>query len=136
MADKDGPAGLKPWLIVGVALLDDAAALALVLLALWYFNVDIPLWAMVLIGLGAGTFIFILHRAVVPSLRRRKVTGAEGMVGLTGEVTEPLKPAGTVMVGGEYWQAKSIAGDIDRGEEVEITGIDGLSLEVKRKARE
>jgi membrane-bound ClpP family serine protease len=133
MKAKGEPSTLKLWLIVLIALLDDAAALVLIFLALWYFGVDIPLWAMVLIGLVAGTFIFVLHRAVVPSLRRRKVTGAEGMLGQTGEVARALRPEGTVMVGGEYWQAKSLDGDIDKGEEVEITGIDGLRLEVRRK---
>jgi membrane-bound ClpP family serine protease len=133
MKAKGEPSTLKLWLIVLIALLDDAAALALVFLALWYFGVDIPLWAMVLSGLAAGTFIFVLHRAVVPSLRRKKVTGAEGMLGETGEVTKALRPEGTIMVGGEYWQAKSLDGDIDKGEEVEITGIDGLRLEVRRR---
>ena len=125
---------LKPWLIVVIALLDDVVALALVFILLWYFRVKIPVWVIIVLGLVLGTFVFIVHRAIVPSLRRRRVTGAEGMVGLNGEVVKSLKPDGVVRVGGEYWQAKSIEGDIEAGEDVEIIDIDRLSLEVRRKA--
>ena len=134
MTMKGKSSDLKPWLIVVIALLDDVVALALVFVALWYFRVEIPIWVIIVIGVVLGTFIFIVHRAIVPSLRRRKVTGAEGMVGLTGEVVKSLKPDGVIRVGGEYWQAKSIEGDIEAGEDVEIIDIDRLNLEVRRKA--
>ena len=125
---------LKPWLIVVIALLDDVVVLALVFALLWYFKVEIPVSVIIVIGLVLGTFVFIVHRAIVPSLRRRKVTGAEGMVGLVGEVVKPLNPDGVIRVSGEYWQAKSLEGDIEAGEDVEIIDIDRLNLEVRRKA--
>jgi membrane-bound ClpP family serine protease len=134
MNKKSGSSSLRAWLIVLIALLDDVVALVLVFVVLWFFRVEIPLSAIIVIGLVLGTFIFILHRAIVPSLRRRKITGAEGMVGLTGEVVKSLKPDGVVRVGGEYWQAKSIEGDVEAGEDVEVIDIDRLNLEVRRKA--
>ena len=106
MSRKGGSTGLKPWLIVLVALIDDVAVLALVFLILWGFDIEIPLFLLIIIGLAAGTFIFIVHRAIVPSLRRRKVAGREGMIGLTGEVTQVLNPLGVIKVKDEYWQAK------------------------------
>lgn len=133
MAKKGEPSTIKTWLLVLIALLDDVAALVLIFLVLWYFRVEIPLSAMIVIGLVLGISIFVLHRAVIPSLRRRRVTGAEGMIGLVGEVVKSLKPDGVIKVGGEYWQAKSLDGDIETGEGVEILGIDRLNLEVKRK---
>ena len=133
MTRKNEPSDMKTWLIVLIALLDDVAVLAIVFLALWYFEVEIPLWAIVTIGLVLGTFAFITHRALIPSLRRKKETGAGGMLSLTGEVTESLTPNGTIKVRGEYWQAKSLDGDIELGEDVEIMGIDRLKLKVKRK---
>ena len=133
MIKKEEQSTIKGWLIVLIALLDDVAVLALVFLVLWFFKVEIPLAAIIAIGLVLGTFIFITHRALVPSLRRKKVTGAEGMIGLVGEVVESLKPSGIIRVAGEYWQAKSIDGDIETGEDVEILGIDRLNLEVRRK---
>ena len=55
------------------------------------------------------------------------------MIGLTGEVVESETPGMVVKVIGEYWQATSVDGDIEAGEEVEIVGIYRLNLEVKRR---
>jgi membrane-bound serine protease (ClpP class) len=133
MAEKGEISKLKAWLIVLAALLDDVAALVLIFVILWFFDVKLPLSAIIAIGLVLGTFIFIVHRAVVPSLRRKKVTGAEGMIGLTGEVVQSLKPKGVVKIKGEYWKAESNEGEIDVGGDVEVVGIKSLSLEVRRR---
>jgi membrane-bound ClpP family serine protease len=55
------------------------------------------------------------------------------MIGLEGRVIKTLTPVGTVTVGGEYWRAKSVNGNVGVGESVEIVGVDGLTLKVKRK---
>jgi len=133
MIRKNEPSDMKTWLIVLIALLDDVAVLVLVFVVLWFFDVEISLPVMIVIGLVFGTFVFIVHRAIVPSLRRKKVTGVEGMVGLTGEVTQSLTPKGVIKINGEYWQARSVEGEIDVGEEVVILKIKGLNLEVKQK---
>lgn len=136
MEKKSEISKTKAFLIVLAALLDDIAAIVLVIVVLRLLNVEVPLWGLIFTGLVLGTFIFIVHRAVIPSLRRRKVTGAEGMLGLTGEVTKALKPKGIIRVKSEYWRAKSLEGEINIGEDVEIVGIKGLDVEVKRKADE
>lgn len=133
MTKKDEISTVKAWLIVLASLIDDAAVLALIFLGLWFFHVKITWLIIVVVGLVVVVFIFIMHRAVIPSLRRKKVTGAEGMIGLVGKVVKPLKPAGVIKVSGEYWQAKSVNGDIAVGEDVEILEINGLNLEVRRK---
>jgi membrane-bound ClpP family serine protease len=133
MAEKGEISTRKAWLIVLVSLIDDVIILAVVALALWYFKVQLPLWAMIVIGLVLGAFIFVRTWWVIPSLRRKKTTGAEGMIGLVGEVAESLTPGLVVRVSGEYWQAECLDGDIEAGEEVEIVGINRLKLEVKRK---
>jgi membrane-bound ClpP family serine protease len=125
---------LKAWLIVLASLLDDAAMLALIFLGLWFFHIKIT-WAIILVvALVIVALFFIIHKAVVPSLRRRKVTGAEGMIGLTGKVIESLKPEGMIEIKGEYWKAKSVEGEIRAGNVVEVLGINGLILEVRQKA--
>ncbi len=88
---------------------------------------------MIVIALVLGAFIFIMHKAVIPTLHKRKTTGSEGMIGLKGEVIEPLSPKGVIMVGGEYWKAKSVDEDIQAGDEVEIVSLNGLTLIVKPK---
>jgi membrane-bound ClpP family serine protease len=55
------------------------------------------------------------------------------MIGLEGRVIKTLTPIGTVIVGGEYWRAKSVNGNIGVDESVEIVGVDRLTLKVKRK---
>ena len=124
---------IKDWLIVLILLLDDAVALALVLLVLWAIGIKIPLWVTIVIALLLGTFAFITHKVIIPSFHKKKVTGSEGMIGLEGEVIEPLTPFGVIRIGGEYWKAKSVGEKIEAGEEVEILGLRKLTLEVKHK---
>ena len=126
---------IKDWLIVLVLLLDDAAALLLVLLVLWFFRISISLPIAIVIALLFGTFAFITHKVIIPSFHKKKVTGREGMIGLEGEVIGPLTPVGVVRVEGEYWKAKSVDEGIAAGEDVEILGLNRLTLEVKRKNR-
>jgi membrane-bound ClpP family serine protease len=124
---------LKAWLIVMASMIDDAAVLVLIFLGLWFFHVRITWILILIIALVMIAFVFIMHKAVIPSLRRRKVTGAEGMIGMVGKVTEPCRPKGTVKIKDEYWQAKSVEGDLGVGENIEVIGIDKLTLEIRRK---
>jgi len=133
MEKKSVPSKTKTWFIVLMALLDDIVALAVIIIILWIFNVEISIPVIIILVVAVGAFIFMVHRAVVPALRRRQVSGAEGMIGMIGEVMEPLKPNGTVKIKGEYWKAVSIKGDCEKGENVEVLKITGLNLEVRKK---
>ena len=127
--------GIKDWLIVLVLLLDEAVAVVLVLVVLRALGIEIPLPIIIVIALLLGGVVFITHKVIIPSFHRKKVTGAEGLIGLEGEVIEPLTPKGMVKVKGEYWKAKSVGGNISVGEEVEILGLERLILKVKRKGK-
>jgi len=124
---------IKDWLMVLVLLLDEAAALVLVLLVMRFFKIGISLPVAIVIALPLGIFAFITHKVIIPSFHKKQVTGSEGMIGLQAEAIEALTPVGVVRVTGEYWKAKSVGGDIMAGEDVEILGLNGLVLEVKRK---
>ncbi len=124
---------IKDWLIVLVLLLDEAAAVVLVLLILWGLGIEIPLPIMIAVALVLGAVIFITHKAIIPTFHKKKVTGSEGMIGLKGEVIEPLTPVGIIRVEGEHWKAKSVGENIAAGEEVEILGVAGLTLTVRLK---
>lgn len=126
-------AGLKDWLIVLLSLADDVAAALLVLLVLWLFKVPITPPVIVALVIFIVAFALIMHRAIIPAIRRRKVSGAEGMLGLEGEVVEALSPQGSVKVKDEYWRAQSVEGEVPAGERVEVLGVEGLLLKVKRK---
>ena len=124
---------IKHWLIILVLLLDEVAALLLLLLVLWIFDIQIPLPIMIVIALLLGGFAFIIQKAVIPALHKKRITGSEGMIGLTGEVIKPLTPVGMVRVGDEYWKARSDGEKIEAGEEVEVLGLKGLTLTVRLK---
>ncbi len=133
MNKKGEISALKAWLMVLASLLDEAVVLAVVFLGLWYFHVEITWWLILVIAVAMVGFVFVMHKAVVPAIRRRKFTVAEGMIGVAGEVTETLKPEGIVKIKGEYWQAKSIEGEIGIGSTVEVMRIEGLHLEVRKR---
>ena len=124
---------IKDWLIILVLLLDEAAAIVLVLFVLYVLGIEIPLPITITIAVVLGTFGFIIQKAVIPTLHKKKITGSEGMIGLNATVIEPLTPMGVVMVSGELWKTKSVDEDIEAGKEVEIVGLNGLTLTVKFK---
>ncbi len=126
---------IKDWFIILVLLLDDIAALVLVLLVLRFLRIKIPLPIAIIAALLLGTLAFIIHKIIIPSFHKKKITGSEGMIGLAGEVVEPLASVGVIKVKGEYWKAKSVDENIVAGENVEILGINGLTLEVRRKGQ-
>jgi len=119
--------------MVLVLLLDEAAAVILVLLVLWFFKIEIPLGVAITGALLLGIFAFITHKVIIPSFHKKKAAGSEAMIGLEGEAVEPLNPLGTVLVEGEYWKATSVDEGIAAGESVEVLRVDRLTLEVKRK---
>src|SRR5918994_2410730 len=65
-------------------------------------------------------------------LRRYKVrTGSEGLVGAVAEVVETCDPEGRVRLRGEIWRARGPRSTpATVGQLVEVTGVDGLTLEV------
>jgi membrane-bound serine protease (ClpP class) len=64
------------------------------------------------------------------SRRRRSVTGVEALIGKIAVVSSPTQ----VRVAGEIWEARS-ADSLVVGDEVEVTGVDGLTLQVSRLRR-
>ncbi len=123
----------KMGLVAWVAMLDDVVVIGLVFLVLWIFGVRLSVWDIVLIAVALGAVVLLLHHYVVPALRRRTVTGREAMIGQAAVVTDPLDPEGTVLVNGERWRARSLAGDLPEGADVEIVAVARLVLEVKPK---
>ena len=78
-------------------------------------------------------FVLGLVRLVVQAQRRRAVTGAEGLVGMSGRAESDLRPAGWVLVDGELWRA--VAGEpVVAGEAVSVEAVDGLLLKVRKGA--
>ena len=64
------------------------------------------------------------------SKRRRATVGIETLVGRTAVVVRALTPRGQVKVDGEVWEARSEY-HLAPGEEVVVTHVDGLVLDVE-----
>ncbi|NQT04848.1 MAG: nodulation protein NfeD [Dehalococcoidia bacterium] len=95
------------------------------------FKVDSWLIAAVTISLTA-VFAFVINRAI-RAHRKQAATGREELIGKRAVVKEALDPEGTVFYKGERWAAISEKGRIEADEEVIITAMDGLILNVVRK---
>ena len=88
-------------------------------------------WGIVAVVAGGLTDIAESLVLLKWSRRRRAVTGVEALIGKTAVVSSPTQ----VRVAGETWEAKP-ADALVVGEEVEVTGVDGLTLQVSRRSRE
>ncbi len=61
---------------------------------------------------------------------RRRVVGAETLIGKTAVVTEACRPVGQVRLDGEIWEARCEAG-ASPGDHVRVIGRDELALLVE-----
>ncbi|MGZ8692911.1 MAG: NfeD family protein [Gaiellaceae bacterium] len=87
-------------------------------------------WGIVAVVAGGLTDIVESLVLLKWSRRRRAVTGVEALLGKTAVVSSPTQ----VRVAGELWEARSDDAFV-AGEEVEVTGVDGLTLRVSRRNR-
>jgi len=106
---------------------------ALILFNTSEFAYEIPLPSIIGIPLSLAAVFGLGVRKVIQSRRTQPTTGQEGLIGATGVVRVPLEPRGSVFVWGERWNATSEDGQpIPAGEEVQVTGVDGFRLKVKK----
>ena len=82
------------------------------------FIVVLPLWLLELAG---------WNRTVKG---RRRVVGAQTLIGKEATVSTPCRPTGQVRVNGEIWEARCVTG-ASTGDVVRIVGRDGLTLIVE-----
>jgi membrane-bound serine protease (ClpP class) len=78
-------------------------------------------------GLFAGFVVFAVGR----TLLLRQTAGVDELIGTVGRVVTDLEPAGKVFIRGEYWSAVAME-SIPSGSRVEVTGVEGLQLRVRR----
>ena len=89
-------------------------------------------WGIWLIVAAAGVEVGESLFWIWLSKRRRAAVGAEALLGRTAEVVRTCRPDGYVRLGGELWQARCEEG-ADRGDQVRVAGIDGITLVVERE---
>lgn len=82
------------------------------------------------IALAASAALLGMVLMLVRVRRRPVVSGAEGMLGETGEALDDFSGTGPVFIHGERWQARSRQ-PLRRGQRVRVLAIRGLTLEVE-----
>jgi membrane-bound serine protease (ClpP class) len=95
-------------------------------------DLEVP-WPTI-IGLAlvtAAFFVFAIAKAMAAQ-HRRPTTDMESLMGMAGDVRDPLAPSGMVFVNGELWHAESETGPLAVGEKVVVTGWDGFRLRVRK----
>jgi len=98
-------------------------------------SLEVNPWVMGIVIACIAAVSLLIVVAIIRAQRRPVNTGREGLVGQTAVVRSALDPQGTVFVEGEIWNARIEGQKADRGEEVMITGVDGLKLKVTRKPK-
>ena len=124
---------MRTWLKALILFLDEALFAALVLLILWALDVRLSpgIIAAVVVLLGAS--LALIYWGLKSMVKRRHLTGREGMIGLQGKVVKPLNPIGVIKIEGELWNASSAGGTVGVDEDVVVVNIEGLKLTVRRK---
>lgn len=97
-------------------------------------DLRVPVIAIIPIVVGAAAIVSFLTYLVIKSIRRKVVTGSQGLVGSEGIVTEALSPEGMVFVQGELWNAVAKE-KIKKDEKIIIEKVDEMMLYVRRKDR-
>ena len=83
------------------------------------------------VTLPLAVIVVILLRAAFISMRKKAVTGAEGMLDAVGVARTDLAPIGKVLVHGELWDARAVD-NVPAGETVRVRSVDGFTLVVER----
>ena len=113
-------------------LLEEAALVAIVLWGLPRLGIYIPLPGLITAMVAWAAFSVFTYRKGSQALRKKPVVGLPAMIGSKAKVVSPLAPGGMVKIKGELWEAISIGGTIDNGEEVTVVGQDALKLIVRK----
>ncbi len=93
-----------------------------------------PRWWLILPSVLAALFFFLLAMPTVQRARLSTQTiGRDSLVGHIGRALVDFDPDGLVEVNGARWRATAHReAGIAEGDEVSVTGVDGLYLEVDR----
>lgn len=115
-----------------------------VLVAVGAFLIYVAVYGITFIGLGAvdeaalaatllavAVIIILIFATGFKAQFKRVKTGKEALIGAKGVVTTDLKPKGEVRVFSEFWEATAQGQTIPSGQEVEVVGMDGMTLVVK-----
>lgn len=112
-----------------IFILDELIFIALIIAVLFYLKVSIEIFVGVIIGI----FIILIFVSYVflPQFKK-PVTGREGLIGMKGVALESFDENGRISVHGEQWKAVTNDRRIEKGDEVIVLDVQGLTVSVKK----
>ena len=118
--------------VTSYGLLSIGGLISFTLGAIMFFrDMGISITFIVISSICIGIFFMAVAALALKAHRSKPKSGSEGLIGETGRVSKPIDPEGLVFVHGEYWNA--LADErIESGEKVEVIGMEGLVLKVKK----
>jgi membrane protein implicated in regulation of membrane protease activity len=125
---------MKWRLIIAVitTLLDEAIVIVLILWGLPRFGIYLPVPILVIIGVLWTVISILLYIAGSKVLNKKPLSGLTDLIGFKGKAITPISPIGMVRVNGELWEAVSLEGTIQKGENIIVEKQDGLQLTVRK----
>ena len=81
-------------------------------------------------ALASAAFLLWLMGRLFSMRRKKVITGAEEIIGITGEAMADFTERGRVWIRGESWEAETTA-PVRKGQKIEVTAKEGLLLKVK-----
>jgi membrane-bound serine protease (ClpP class) len=116
-------------------ILGVGGAVAFIVGSVMLMDTDIPGFSIpwgVIGGVAAVTILFLIAivRMAFQARKRPVVSGAEELVGSTGEALDDFETSGWARIHSETWKVRSTA-PVRRGQRVKVTGVSGLELEVR-----
>ena len=114
-------------------LLDEAIIVALIIFGLPRLGIQIPLYGIILIGVGFLVYAVGFYTVGSRILRKKPLPGLTDMVGVEGRAVSRLAPKGFVRIQGELWESKADSGVINAGKDVIVIDQYGLKLIVRPK---
>ncbi len=129
------PLGYTIYALVGT-ILEQAALVVIVRWGLPHLNINIPWWGLAILMVALLLYSCFTYRMGRQVLLMKPMVSPESIIDSEGTVATPLDPKGYVRVKGELWKA-SAGLKLEVGDEIVVTGIDGIKLIVapKRKSR-
>ena len=97
------------------------------------FQLSLPL--IVTVTAVTALFVFSIITLALRQRRRPVVSGREELIGSVGEAIDDFTGDGRIHVHGESWSARS-RDSIAKGQQVKVTGLDGLTLIVEPTTKE
>ncbi len=119
---------------LGVAGVISLVAGGLLLTSTGNPDFQVSRWLVAAMGAGFAVFFFTVVTAIIRMRRMPAYTGTQTMIGATAIARSDLDPKGYVFLKGERWKAVAVDGPIASGARVEVTGVRGFTLTVRRSA--